>query len=146
MNNDNHKTGWISLYRSIKGSWLWSKDPLTNFEAWVTILMECNHTEQKVRLGNKLFKCKRGESLNSLDTWGRLFKWDKSRVRRFFLMLETDTMIERKPTHQTTHLKVCNYDSYQTNGNASETKAKRIRNADETHLTPNNLIVTGKLS
>ena len=138
MNEGNYKTGWISLYRSIKSSWLWSKEPLSNFEAWVTILMECNHTEKKVLLGNVLINCGRGESLNSLETWSNLFKWNKSATRRFLVLLESDKMIVRKATQKTTHLKVCNYNSYQVLRNTDESIVKRKRNADESELTPNN--------
>lgn len=134
---DNFKSGWIKLFRSIEGHWLWPKNkPLTQFEAWIMILIEVNHIDEKVRIGNDFFTCKRGEKLYSLDTWAALFCWNKSKVRRFFDLLHRDSMIVLKSEHKTTRITVCNYDTYQGERNADETQMKRERNADETQMTP----------
>ena len=66
----NYKTGFISVYRSLRKHWLWTKNkPLSRFEAWICILMECNHSESKVFISGELLTCERGQSLNSLTTW-----------------------------------------------------------------------------
>lgn len=131
--------GWISVHRKIWEHWLIEKSrPLTRLEAWLKILMDVNHEQKKVSLGNELIIVKRGESINSLDTWARLFNWDKSKVRRFFKLLESDSMIVLKSNRKTTHLNVCNYDDYQDKRNIDETQMKRKRNANETQMTPNN--------
>lgn len=118
--------GWIKIYRSIKDHWLYPKNrPMTELEAWITILLEVNHEEEKVKIGNEVLDCHRGEKLYSLDSWGKIFGWNKSKVRRFFNTLETDTMIVQKPTHKTTQITVCNYESYQGERNSDETQMKR---------------------
>ena len=135
---ENYGNGWIKLYRSIKNHWILEKTkPLTFFEAWIFILLEVNHSGQELRIGYDILKCERGESLNSLDTWAKIFHWHKSKVRRFFKLLEKDSMIELKKCEKTTHLKVCNYELYQGERNTSETQTKRKRNASETQVTPN---------
>jgi hypothetical protein len=139
MTKQNISTGWISLYRSIFKHWIAPVNrEFTDFEAWIYILLEVNHSNQKVKIGKSLFTCKKGESLNSLDTWARLFKWNKSKVRRFFKLLESDNMIKLKNVKKTTHLTVCNYEDYQNKRNDNETKVKRKRNDNETIATPNN--------
>ena len=130
--------GWISIHRKLGRHWLWEYKPFSYGQAWITILMECNHAERKVNLGNFLYHVKRGESINSLDTWGNIFGWNKSKVRRFFELLKSDGMIDTKPTHNTTHLTVLNYSSYQDVTHGSETKVKQTWNEGETNLTPNN--------
>jgi len=133
--------GWISLHRKIQDHWLFpTKRPFTEFEAWIDILMEVNHDEKKCNIGNQLYHIKVGESLKSLDTWSKRWNWNKSKTRRFLSLLEKDKMIELKNEIKTTRLTVCNYASYQSNGNASETQVKRKRNASETQVTPNNNI------
>ena len=129
--------GWIKLHRSIIKHWIFKDSD--KFRAWILILCEVNHKEIKVNLGNKLINCKRGDSLNSLDTWAKLFGkgWNKSKVRRFFKLLESDNMIVTKNEQKTTRLTVCKYDSYQEVRNADETQVKRKRNASETQVTPN---------
>lgn len=130
--------GWIALHRRIQKHWIY-QDP-EKYRAWTTILLEVNHSKQKVNIKNNLIEVERGESLNSLDTWAILFgkKWNKSKVRRFFTLLAEDSMIELIPAKKTTHLKVLNYDTYQLGRNANETKVKRKRNTNETQMTPNN--------
>jgi len=136
---ENYKTGWISIYRSIFTHWLAPTNrPFTDLEAWIYILVNVNHSTRKVRLGNSIIECKRGESINSLDTWAKAFKWNKSKVRRFLNVLQNDNMIRLKSVQKTTHLTVCKYDSYQQMRNDNETIVKHKRNDSETIVTPNN--------
>src|SRR5574337_1021890 len=86
------KTGWVKIYRSVQKNWLWEK-PLSKLEAWIDIIMSANIVEEKVRFGNELYVCGRGEKLYSYDTWAERWGWNKSKVRRFLKMLENDTMI-----------------------------------------------------
>ena len=132
------KNGWISIHRRLTDHWLWKDKPFTKGQAWLDILLECNHDEVKVNIKNEIIVCQRGESLHSLDTWARRWGWDKSKVRRFVTLLISDSMVLLKPTHKTTHLKVLNYDTYQGNRITDETQMKRKRNADETQMTLNN--------
>jgi len=125
--------GWITLNREVSKHWVF-KDA-EYFRAWVTILMEVNHSENKLLIGKTLFTCERGESLNSLENWGVIFgNWGKSKTKRFFDLLKKDSMIELKNERLTTRLIVCNYSKYQDLRNADETQVKRKRNADETQV------------
>ena len=130
--------GYISLHRKIINHWVY-KNP-DHLKAWITILMAVNHIEAKVLIGEKLYICERGECLYSLDTWAKKFgrKWNKSKVRRFFILLQSDHMIVTKGEQKTTRLRVCNYEGYQAQRNANETQVKRKRNASETQVTPSN--------
>jgi hypothetical protein len=131
--------GWISLHRQFSDHWMWSeKRVFSKAEAWIDILLTVNHNEQKVVIKNVIYNVNRGESIVSLDNWAKRWNWNKSKVRRFFDVLQGELMIVTKNETQTTRLTVCNYDSYQTIGNADETQTKRKRNADETQTTPNN--------
>lgn len=127
---------WLKINRSILNHWVY--EDAETFKAWIAILAKVNYAESKVKIGGSILKCKRGESLFSLDTWAKIFGygWNKSKVRRFFKLLESDKMIVTKNEFKTTRLTVCKYDSYQGSRNASETGLKRERNASETHLTP----------
>ena len=130
--------GWIRIHRKIVNNWIF-KDA-DKFRSWIIILLTVNHDQKKVLIGEKLFVCNRGESLNSLDTWSKLFgkNWNKSKVRRFFELLKKDSMIVLTNEQKTTRLTVCNYDSYQDTRNDSETEVNRNGNGSETSLTPNN--------
>lgn len=134
---ENYKSGWLKVYRSVQKHWIWTKNkPLSQFEAWITILFEVNHISEKFNIGYSVFECQRGEKYYSLETWAKLFNWDKSKVRRFFILLQKENMIELESVQKTTRLKVCNYDTYQSLRNDNETQVKRKRNASETQVTP----------
>ena len=131
--------GWISLHRKFTENWIWKENRVfSRAEAWLDILMSVNHIEKKFAIKDKLFIVKRGESIHSLTTWGKRWKWDKSKVRRFLNLLQSDSMVVLTNEQKTTRLTVCNYDSYQNIRIDVEPKLKRKRNAVETHLTPNN--------
>ena len=133
------KNGWISIYRDLQEHWLWQeKREFSKLEAWFDILLTVNHADQKVMIKNTLYEVKRGESIKCLETWGKRWNWNKSKVRRFFILLQEDGMITTKNETKTTRLTVCKYDSYQQSRNADETQVKQTRNADETQATPNN--------
>lgn len=127
--------GWIKLHRKIQGHWLYNeKRTFSSMEAWIDILLNVNHTSSKFFIKGTLFEVQRGESMLSLESWGKRWNWNKSKVRRFLSLLEKDSMIELKSEQKTTRITVCNYDSYQYIGNAGETQTKHKRNAGETEM------------
>jgi hypothetical protein len=130
-------SGWIKLHRSIKDHWLYTENRVfSKFEAWNDILLSVNFADAKQVIKGKIYNIKRGESTMSLDTWAKRWNWDKSKVRRFLTLLQSDGMIVLVSDNITTHLTVCNYASYQDERNASETPMKRKRNTDEIQMTP----------
>jgi len=130
-------SGWIKIHRSITNHWLYTENrKFSKFEAWNDMLLNVNYTESKSIIKGKLYEIKRGESIMSLDSWAKRWKWDKSSVRRFFSLLEKDEMIQVKTDNITTHLTICNYDTYQDTCNADETQMKHKRNTNEIQTTP----------
>lgn len=130
-------SGWIKLHRSIKEHWLYTeKRKFSKFEAWNDILLTVNFSPAKTIIKGKLININRGESILSLESWGKRWNWNKSSVKRFFELLKKDGMIELKSETITTRLSVCKYDTYQQKENESETQTKRRRNADETQVKP----------
>lgn len=108
---ESEERGHISLFRSIRQHWIWQD--AEKLKWWIDILLEVNHKQQKILLGGKLVVCNRGQSINSLQTWAKRWRADKSAVRRFFKLLESDYMIVTENIAATTRLTVCNYGSYQ---------------------------------
>jgi hypothetical protein len=109
--SENHSFGFICLFRSVRKNWIW-QDPV-RFQWWCDLLMEVNHADSKVIIGNVVLDCNRGESLKSLHTWATRWRADVSTVRRFLLLLEKDGMITYKSEGKTTRITICNYESYQ---------------------------------
>lgn len=133
---ENYLTGYIKVYRSIRSHWIWQD--AEKFKWWLDIMLEVNHTDKKVLLGGSIIECKRGQSLNSLETWAKQWKVDEGKVRRFFKLLEADSMIKTENVKKTTRLTVCNYVSYNDRRHADDTGATRKRHEGDTGATPNN--------
>lgn len=130
-------SGWIKIHRSIADHWLYNENrTYSKLEAWYDLLMNVNYSDTKTMIKGKLYEVKRGQSIMSLDSWSKRWNWDKSKVRRFLNVLQKDEMIELVSDNITTQLTICNYESYQGEGNADETRTKRKRNANEIQTTP----------
>jgi len=112
--------GWIKVYRDIRDHWIWKDE--RKLKWWLDIIMEVNHEDKKVPIGFKIFDCKRGQSLNSLKTWGDRWNVSKTVVNNFFTMLESDNMIKTENLTQTTRMTICNYETYQGEQNANKTQ------------------------
>ena len=134
---ENYKTGWIRIFRSIRNHWIWN-DPV-KFQWWIDILLEVNHSSKKVNIGYNLFDCDRGQAVVSLLNWGKRWNVSKDKARNFLKLLEKDKMITLENLSKTTRLTVCNYDSYQDILHDNQTQAKRKPNASQTqsHTTKN---------
>lgn len=106
--------GWIKLHREVKSNWLFQeKRTFSKFEAWVDLLLEVNHKDNKVLLGNELIDVKRGQTITSIrqlcDRWG----WSNTKVKQFFQLLQNDGMITVKSDTKKTVVTVEKYDFYQ---------------------------------
>ena len=114
--------GFIKLERDIQGTWI-HKDAMF-FKAWCDILFNVNWEEKTVFIGNDKYLCGVGESLNSLDTWTKIFGkgWDKSKVRRFFNRLANETLIDTQNERKTTRLKVMFIDVSENDRHTIETQ------------------------
>jgi len=113
--NENYGSGWVSIYRSIQRHWIFENDKY--FKWWVIILFEVNHSNSKITRNYEIHDILKGQSCNSLRTWGILFKTTPKTVSRFFDLLEKDKMITRsnigKGKQALTLINVINYVDYQ---------------------------------
>lgn len=130
--------GWISLHRKICDNWVWKDKPFSYGQAWMDILLECNHEENKVLIKKKLLIVQRGESVNSLKTWANRWGWSISATRHFLDLLKNDKMCDMVNERVTTRLKVCNYNSYQDKQHAEGTQKARRRIAEESQKDTDN--------
>ena len=128
--------GWIRLHRKIRENWIW-QDPL-RLKWWMDILLEANHEDHSVLIGNTLYMCKRGQTIKSLTTWSKRWGVDRSTVRRFLNLLQKDSMVFIETNTQTTQLTICAYDQYQVSRHTDETQMKHQWTSNETLMHINN--------
>jgi hypothetical protein len=133
---ENYKTGFIAIYRSLKKHWIW-KDPI-KFQWWIDILLTVNYYDKTVNIGYELLECKRGQSIQSLSNWADQWNVSKDTARNYLNLLQKDGMIILENMVKTTRITVCNYDSYQINLHVEQTISKRKANDKQTQPDPNN--------
>ena len=133
--SEDKNEGWISLHRKIQKSNLYPKNrPFTTFEAWIDLLLNANHTEQKVNIKFEMFICKRGQLLRSQEGLSLAWNWDRSSVRRFLKLLEKDQKVTIKTTSKTTVITICNYDKYQGERPTTQQQNDQRRNTNNNDL------------
>lgn len=150
--------GFIALYRGYFEHPVFTREPFTEREAFLWMLMEAEHEGRRVRRGRIIVELKRGQFCHSLRFMATAWKWKSvSRVSRMLEKLKNDTMIETETGHETTQVTICNYDKYQNrrntkrnaDGTPDETPAEHSRNADGTpaeQTKPLNHLTTEQLN
>ncbi|EMF0271964.1 hypothetical protein KI116_001931 [Enterococcus hirae] len=124
--------GWIALHRNIRDHWVYQeKRVFSKYEAWLDLLMDANHQNNKFLFDGQLIEVKRGEFITSVRQLCERWGWSNTKVNRFLKMLENDQMLIRKSDSQKTVITIVNYDFYQRN-ESKETTAKRQQSDTET--------------
>lgn len=112
--------GWVKIHRDIMEHWLWGDKPFSKGQAWVDIILLCNHEERKVNLGNEVILVEKGQFITSqqqlMDRWG----WSKSKVINFLKTCEKDSMLCVCSDKKKTTLKVLNYSIWQESETSKE--------------------------
>lgn len=119
--------GYVKLYRQSKEHPFYREArQATRREAWEDVLLNVNHALKEVVIGNRIFTCGPGESLRSLETWAKEWRWSRHRVRDFFLLLQRMSQVQYENLTITIRISVCNWEKYQGEGNGSGTQKERI--------------------
>lgn len=124
--------GWISIHRKIRDNYLFKeKRVFSKFEAWIDLLLEVNHQDNKFILGNELVEVKKGSTITSIRQLCEKWGWSNTKVKKFFELLEQDEMITYKSDTKKTLVSIVNYAFYQP-------KEKEKRHENDTETTHSN--------
>ena len=83
--------------------------PASETEAYCILIANVNYREGSMTLYGRTITCPCGDSIKSLDTWARLSRWSKTRVRRFFLNLQKLQLIKYSIDHSLAHIHVVDF-------------------------------------
>ena len=125
--------GWIKLHRKVlETEVLQDNKPFSRFEAWVYLLLQANHADNKVMLDGDLIEVKRGSMVTSIRKLCDKWKWSNTKVCKFLKVMEKEQMLVQKSDTKKTVLAIINYEFYQ-GGCEEKTTQKRHRNDTETY-------------
>ncbi len=128
--------GWVSVNRSISSHWVWDCEYSTG-QAWVDLILNACHQDNKIMIKGTLIKLKRGQQARSELTLSKEWKWSRGKVRRFLKNLENDSMIVVESGHLTSVITICNYSTFQDGGTAGGTTDDTSVGTTDGHLTDN---------
>ncbi len=112
--------GYINIYRSIREDPFYKQKPFSKGHAWVDLLILANYTDVKDVAGDHVKVYERGKIYRSMqwlaDEWG----WDRRKVKRFLMALESDGKVSvevlRGGTTNGCVITVVNYGKFQYQG------------------------------
>ena len=105
------KCGYISTPLKLIRWWLDDVEKLTRFEAFMVLIAQVNFTDKKFKRDGVWVTCRKGESIKSLETWSKEFRWEEGEIRRFFEeMLEEGVLEVIDHPICEDHIRVANYD------------------------------------
>lgn len=140
--------GYILLARKVLESPIWAETP-DLLKLFVYLLLQARHEAKPRRYASVVVA--RGELVTSLaeiaedNQWcyrNAVRKWSRSTVQRMLCQLAQDGYIEVVPDTYGTHIRICNYETYQDpkayKTDRCETGVKRVCNGCETDVGLNN--------
>jgi hypothetical protein len=99
-------------------------------QAWIDLLLIANHKESFFYIrGNKIV-VGRGQIGMGSQALAKRWKWSRGKVERFLNHLENEHQIEQQKSFVTTLILICNYETYQQNGQQIEQQTDSRRTAD----------------
>ncbi|MBY6788268.1 hypothetical protein HYH38_11155 [Clostridium botulinum] len=103
--------GWIKLYRNLREHWIW-EDPV-KLRWWIDMLLQANHHDKKVALGNEIILIRRGSFHTSELKLAKRWCTSKKSARTFLDLLQNDGMINMVKSFKGTTIEVSKYGDYQ---------------------------------
>lgn len=114
--------GWFKIQRDIENHWIWkSSEPFDKRSAWIDLIMLANYADRKTTDGESVVLRKRGDVNYSMLFLAKRWKWDRRKVRRFLVALESDGMVSLHGTQHGTTITIENYAKHQDAGTTDGT-------------------------
>ena len=129
--------GWISIQRKIFDNIILKpKGKYTRLEAWLWLLKETSYSDQKVNIGNEIYKVKSGQILRSQEKLRKQFKWGNTKLLNFFKLLQKEEMISVKTNSKTTMITILKFNELQKR----QTENKYQTNIKQIHSNKGNKV------
>ncbi len=127
-------TGWVSIQRDLFRHDFFSREPMSEREAWIWLIANAAWADTRHKVGQVMIDVPRGSLMVTLRELQAAWMWGSdSRVRNFLKRMESERMVvckvNAKGNAQKTHITICKYDEFQ----AYERTPNAKQNARRTH-------------
>lgn len=127
--------GWIALHRSLLDHYLWEDKPFSKGQAWIDLLLIANYEDKKAIRQGEFITYRRGSVNRSIHSLAERWGWDKRKVKRFLMALESDGMVSVNSTTRGTTITIEKYSVYQSGGTTDSTSNGTIDGTQITNKT-----------
>lgn len=125
--------GWVKVHRQIQDNSLWNDKPFDRTHAWLDLIINANHQDQEVILGNEIINIKRGSRITSMRKLSERWGWSNTKVENFLKLLQNQNMITYFSDTKKTTINIVNYNVYQDKSDTeNETKTTQERHENDT--------------
>ncbi len=115
---------WIKIHRNLLINDLWRSEPFSKGQAWVDLLMLANHTDGFFFNRGIRIDVSRGQVGMSELQLSLRWKWSRTKVKSFFLLLEKEQQIVQHRNSINSLITIVKYDTYQ------EKKQQKVQQED----------------
>lgn len=109
--------GFTLIYRSLRDDPFWKMKPFGKGQAWVDLILLANFKDVKEVEGDHIVVYERGKVYRSMQWLAEEWGWDRRKVKRFLMALESDgkvsVEVSRGGTSSGCVITVENYDKFQ---------------------------------
>lgn len=126
-------SGAVMIARSLFDHEVFAKEPLSEREAWIWLIMEASWKARKKRVGNVVADTQRGQLAASVRFLATAWGWTAPKVQRYLRRLEKMEMIRSDADTGVTVVTICKYEKYQAGGKSSDTAAIQQRYSSDTN-------------
>lgn len=130
--------GWISINRKLQNHSWYKKSEYVHI--WLHLLLNANHEDRKMLVGNQEIEIKRGQFLTSRKKISEKTGVNENFVYRVLKFFENAHQIKQQKTNKYTIITIVNYDKYQKNEQQNEQQMNSNRTANEQQMNTNNNI------
>jgi len=111
---------WVKLHRNLLVNDLWRSEPFTKGQAWVDLLLLANFSDGFFFNRGIRVDVKRGQVGMSELQLSLRWRWSRTKVKSFFLLLEKEQQIVQHRNNVNSLITIVNYDLYQTKNQQKE--------------------------
>lgn len=128
-------SGYYRMARGWQDHPVFRNDAFSKRDAFVWLIEQAAYAEAEIGVTKGVIKLRRGQLSHSLRYMAKAWKWTEPKVRRYFLLLQTCSIIDASTDAGQTVITICNYDKYQASPQDADatidaTPTQRRRNAD----------------
>ena len=125
-------SGTVNIARDIWHDTAFKRQPFTEREAFVWLIMEASYKAREKRVGSVCVRLDRGQLASSIRFMAEAWDWQKSTVDRFLKRLQNRDMIGTDSGTGLTVITICKYDEYQSKPRENGTDETEKRDSSGT--------------